>query len=185
MRLRSSPRSVHSVRPMPVWSVFVTLKSIRLRANVTDGAPKDWVEIAPELAIQPRQIDLVGNSPPETLAQNAIALVDSYDEMRLGFCRDSSGECEAAIACGPTLRNCVITADRHIQPLDWPGGTAELIIDLRTVEGDSITLPPDYITHLQLSFLLQRGFSVSSSGEARLQTVLMGRDVVVLTFSGE
>lgn len=48
-----------------VKHVFVTLKSIQLRAKASDGAPKDWLEIAPELAIQPRQVDLVGNSPPE------------------------------------------------------------------------------------------------------------------------
>jgi len=40
-----------------VEHVLITLKSIQLRAAVTSG--KDWVEIAPELAIQPRQIDLV------------------------------------------------------------------------------------------------------------------------------
>lgn len=30
-----------------VEHVFITLKSIQLRANATDGAPKDWLEIAP------------------------------------------------------------------------------------------------------------------------------------------
>lgn len=172
-----------------VEHVFVTLKSIQLRANAPGGeAPKDWLEIAPDLATQPRQIDLLGNPAPETLAQNATAPADSYDEMRLGFCRDAStasGECEAAIACGPTLRNCVITADLQIQPLDWPGGKPELMIYLRNVQGDSLTVLPDHITHLQLSLLLQRGFGVSSSGEARLRNVLTGLDIVVPTWSGE
>ena len=171
-----------------VEHVFVTLKSIQLRANVGRETPKDWLEIAPDLASKPRQIDLVGNSPPETLAENATTPADSYDEMRLGFCRDAStasGECEAAIACGPTLRNCVITADLQIQPLDWPGGKPELMIDFRNVEGDSLTVLPEHITHLQLSLLLKRGFGVSSSGEARLRNVLTGRDTVVPTWSGE
>ena len=162
-----------------VEHVFVTMQGIQLRPAVTDGASKDWLEIAPAMANKPRPIDLVGNSPETLVGANIPA--EAYREIRLRFCFDSGAnqECHADTPCGETLRNCVIMADGRTEPLRWPGGTPELVIAIRTPEGDSMAVLPDSFIDLRLSIELQQAFSVSSIQGFRLQTVLVGRATAV------
>jgi len=55
-----------------VEDAFVTVQRVQLHRVVPDDPGKDWLEIAPELASEPRQVDLVGDSPPEMLVENRI-----------------------------------------------------------------------------------------------------------------
>jgi Domain of unknown function (DUF4382) len=163
-----------------VEHVFVTMQSIQLRPTVTDDTSKDWLEIAPALADKPRPIDLVGNSL-ETLVENANIPAEAYREIRLRFCFDSGSnqECDADTPCGETLRNCVMTADGRIEPLRWAGGMPELVIAIRTLEGDSLAVWPDSIIDLRLSLEVQQAFSVSRIQGLRLQNALVGRATAV------
>jgi hypothetical protein len=169
-----------------VEHVFVTVQGIQLLPAVTDGTRKDWLEIAPTLANKPRPIDLVGNSP-ETLVESATIPAEAYREIRLRFCFESGAnqECHADTPCGETLRNCVMLADGRIEPLHWPGGTPELSIAIRTLEGDSLAVLPDSFVDLRLSLEVQQAFSVSSIQGLRLQKVLVGRATAVPRWSTE
>ena len=169
-----------------VEHVFVTMQSIQLRPTLTDDASKDWLEIAPALADKPRPIDLVGNSL-ETLVENANIPAQPYREIRLRFCFDagSNQECHADTPCGETLRNCVRMADGRIEPLRWPGGTPELVIAIRTLEGDSLAVWPDSIIDLRLSLEVRQAFSVSAIQGLRLENVLVGRATAVPRWSTE
>jgi hypothetical protein len=169
-----------------VEHVFVTMQGIELRPTVTDDANKDWLEIDPGLASKPRPIDLVGNSL-ETLVENANIPAETYREVRLRFCFDSRShqECHANTPCGETLRNCVMMADGRVEPLDWPGGTPELVIAIRTLQGDSLAVLPDSFIDLRLSLEVQQAFSVSSIQGLRLQNVLIGRATAVPRWSTE
>ena len=170
-----------------VEHVFVTMQSVQLRPSVTDDTSKDWLEIAPELAKEPRHMDLVGNSLSETLAENANIPAEIYREIRLRFCFDSGSnqECHADTACGGTLRNCVMMADGRVEPLHWPAGAPELVMAIRTLEGDSLTVLPDSITDLRLSLQVQQAFSVSSIQQLRRQNVLVGRVIALPRWSAE
>jgi hypothetical protein len=66
-------------------------------------------------------------------------------------------------------------ADGRIEPLRWPGATPELVIAIRTLEGDSLAVLPDSFTDLRLSLEVQQAFGVSSIQGLRLQNVLVGR----------
>jgi len=169
-----------------VEHVFVSLQGIQLRPAVTDNTSKDWLEIAPALANKPRPIDLVGNSP-ETLVESATIPAEAYREIRLRFCFDpgSNQECHAETPCGETLRNCVMMADGRVEPLRWAGDTPELVIAIRTLEGDSLTVLPDSFMDLRLSLEVQQAFSVSSIQGLRLQNVLVGRATAVPLWSTE
>ena len=73
--------------------VFVTLQGIQLRSHSGEeenGA--DWLEIAPRLKNQPRQIDLMGELIPDTLLETETVPADSYTEVRLQFVPDSDGK---------------------------------------------------------------------------------------------
>ena len=145
-----------------VEHVFVTMQGIELRPTVPDETNNDWLEIAPALASKPRPIDLVGDSL-ETLVENANIPAEAYREIRLRFCFDSPShqECRADTPCGETLRNCVMMADGRIEALRWPGGTPELVIAIRTLEGHSLAVLPDSFTDLRLCLEVQQAFPAS------------------------
>ena len=170
-----------------VEHVFVTIQSVQLRPSVTDDTSKDWLEIAPELANEPRHMDLMGNSLSEILVENANIPGEIYREIRLRFCFDSGSNqgCHADTACGGTLRNCVMMADGRIEPLDWPAGMPELVVAIRTPEGDSFAVLPDSITDLRLSLQVQQVFSFSSIQRLTLQNVLVGRVIALSRWSSE
>ena len=164
-----------------VEHVFVTVQGIQLHPAVTDDASKDWLEIAPELTHQRRQMDLVGNSLPERLVENANIPVETYRELRLRFCIDSGSirEFHANNACGGTLRNCIVMADGRVEPLRWPGDTPELVIPIRTDEGDALAILPDSIVDLRLSLEVHQAFTVSSIQRSSLQNVVVGHATAV------
>jgi hypothetical protein len=164
-----------------VEHVFVTVQSIQLHPAVTNDASKDWLEIAPALTNQSRQMDLVGDSLPERLVENANIPAETYRELRLRFCIDSSSiqECRANNACGGILRNCIVMAGGRVEPLPWPGDTPELIIPIRAHEGDTLAVLPDSIVDLRLSLEVQRAFTVSSIQRSRLQNVVVGHVTAV------
>jgi hypothetical protein len=159
-----------------VEHVFVTVQSIELRRAVPDDASKNWIEIAPEAAKGPRQIDLVGDPLLEQWVENATIPAETYRDMRLQFCSDSgsSQECRSDTACGGMLRNCVVMGDGRIEPLHWPGGTPQLTTDLRVPEGLSLAALPDSTIDLHVSLEVRRGFNAASIQQTKLQNVLVG-----------
>ena len=164
-----------------VEHVFVTVQGMQLHPAVTDDASKDWLEIAPELTDQSRQMDLVGGSLPERLVENANIPAETYRELRLRFCIDSGSnqESRANNACGGTLRNCIVMADGRVEPLRWPGDTPELVIPIRADEGDTFAVLPDSIVDLRLSLEVHQAFTVSSIQRSRLQNVVLGHATAV------
>jgi Domain of unknown function (DUF4382) len=160
-----------------VEHVFVTVQGIQLHPAGTDDASKDWLEIAPELTNQRRQMDLVGNSLPERLVENANIPAETYRELRLRFC--SIQESRTNDACGGTLPNCIVMADGRVEPLRWPGDTPELVIPIRTDQGDTLAVLPDSIVDLRLSLEVQQAFTVSSIQRSRLQNVVVGHATAV------
>jgi hypothetical protein len=170
-----------------VEHVFVTVQSIQLRPAVLDDTSKDWIEIAPEVAKEPRQIDLVGDPLLERLVENAIIPAETYRDMRLRFCSDSGSgqECRTDTACGGMLRNCVVMADGRAEPLHWPGGTPQLVTDIRIPEGLSLAALPDSIIDLQVSLEVRRGFNAASIQQSKLQNVLGGSAIGVSRWATE
>src|SRR6202008_611273 len=72
--------------------VFVTLQGIKLHSSaIADANSPDWLEIAPQLGIEPRQIDLMGAPAPEMLVEMAAVPAGPYHQVRLLFLGDSDG----------------------------------------------------------------------------------------------
>jgi hypothetical protein len=166
-----------------VEHVFVTLRSIRLRPSVSDDTnSSDWLELAPHLANEPRQIDLMGDSKSVILVERAIIPAGSYREVRLQFFLgpQTGGEAHpAGNACGETRWNCIIMADGHVEPLRSPGGVPQLVISSQSIESDSLVVLPDVGMELRLSLEPHQGSYFSSSEGWKLQNVLLGRATVV------
>jgi len=166
-----------------VEHVFVTLRGIQLRLGASEDARSpNWLELAPHLAKEPRQIDLMGNSMPIILAESANVPAGSYREVRLQFFDGSPASAEelpAVNACGETRWNCIVMADGHVERLRLPGDAPELLIPSQSIDDDSVVVLPDARVDLQLSLEPHQGYYISSSEGWRLQSTLVGRATVV------
>jgi hypothetical protein len=166
-----------------VEHVFVSLRSIQLLPGAIDDTTSlDWLELAPHLAREPRQIDLMGDSMPLMLVEGAIVPVGRYREVRLQFfvaSPESAEKLPAGNACGETRWNCIVLANGHVEPLRLPGDAQELLIPWPSVEGDSLMVLPDARMDLLLSLEPHQGAYFSSKEGWRPQSVLVGRARVV------
>jgi hypothetical protein len=165
-----------------VEHVFVTLRGIQLRLGASESAlSPNWLELAPHLAKEPRQIDLMGNSMPIILAESANVPAGSYRDVRLQFFGGSLASAEelpTMNGCGETRWNCIVMADGHVEPLRLPGDAPELLISSQRIEDDSFVVLPDARMDLQLSLEPHQGSYISSNEGWRLQSTLVGRATV-------
>ena len=166
-----------------VEHVFVTLRSIQLRPSASDDTNSSkWLELAPHLANEPRQIDLMGNSMPVILVDSAIVPAESYREIRLQFFPESPTSAEglpAESVCGETRWNCMVMANGHVEPLRFAGGVLELFIPSQSIEGDSVVVLPDSRMDLRLSLEPFQGSYFSSAEGWKPQNALVGSATVV------
>lgn len=158
--------------------VFVTLQGIKLHSSAIAGANSpDWLEIVPQLANEPRQIDLMGGPAAEVLVEMAAVPAGTYHQVRLLFLRDSDGYAGKLLpenACGQARYNCVVMADGRVQPLGWPADVSAVLITPEAMNGGSLAVLPGGRTDLRLSFEPHRMFYFSTAEPLGLRTFLVG-----------
>jgi hypothetical protein len=159
--------------------VFVALKGIQLHSVFTESpSSPEWVELAPELAREPRRIDMVGDSLPEILVQNARIPAGTYRELRLQFSLDTPtgfGSPPVANTCD-NRRNCVLMADGHIEELHFEANSnaPDLLVPLQNNGSGAVAVVPDASVDLRFTLQPQAGSSVSTSKGWHIQYVLVG-----------
>jgi len=162
-----------------VQHVFVTLRGMQLHANTMNvPGDADWIELTPQLANLPRQIDLIGDSSPEILAENAHVPAGYYREIRLQFHEDSpeiAGEFTGENACGKTGWNCLVHTDGTVEALRWPGDATKVVIPLESIHSNSMVVLADTQTNLQLQLELRSEFLFSKGRGWSVEQVLVGR----------
>jgi Domain of unknown function (DUF4382) len=172
-----------------VEHVFVTIRGVQLRPAVGDSNEAEWLDLAPQLANKPRQIDLLGEALlPRALAENVDVPAEVYRELRLQFSRDSrlgAEQLATESSCGGELRNCVVRADRRVEPLYWLENDPQLTIPLQNDDNDSFIVLPGSETALHLGLELQGTFSFSAAVGWQSQKVLAGRLVFIQRSSFE
>ena len=153
-----------------VEHLFVTLQGIELRRDAAGEATSAaWIEIAPQFAAKPRQIDLIGNSPRELLEENVLVPAGNYREVRLKLFSGSSVE-----VCGTSPGNCLVMADGRVQELGLPKEDSELLLAI-DAESGSFLLLPDSKVELQLHLEPHQVFHSSPSGGWKQQMILAGK----------
>lgn len=139
-------------------------------------------KLPPDLANEPRQIDLVGDAVPEIVVQDAIVPAGSYSGVRLQFFSGSPASAEELLsknACGGTRWNCIVKADEQVEPLHLLGDVPELLITFQSNESGSLVVLPDARMDLRLSLEPRREYYFSDSEGWNLQYVLAGRAAAV------
>jgi len=113
--------------------ISVNLKSIQLHSTSPNSADTpEWIDLAPQLRLQPRQIDLIADSTPLILVQNALVPVGTYREIRLQFAPNTSvSSGDTLPACGENHENCMLMANGNIEQLYFAGEPPELVVPLQ------------------------------------------------------
>jgi hypothetical protein len=153
--------------------VFVTLRGIQLRSDAPNGRDTaEWLEIAPELANEPIQIDLIGHSEHKLFMKNTVVPAGSYREVRLQFLSDA--KLAPDNACGDTRSNCVVLADGSTKSLQWTKDAPELLMTIQNGDSDLLVVLPDGVLELQLSLEADQVPYFSPTEGWKLVSVLVG-----------
>ena len=161
--------------------VFVALRGIQFRPDTMEEPnTADWLEVAPQLAKAPRQIDLVGDSP-EIIVDSANLPAGGYREVRLQFLPDSPERdvsLPAGNACGETRWNCLVMSDGHAEQFRLAGDAPELVVAIQSSDGGSFVILPDARMDLTLSLEPHQTAYFSGSAGWKLHSVVAGRPAV-------
>lgn len=157
----------------PQEHVFLTVRGIQLqRADVQD--PSAWVEIAPQLVNEPRQIDLTA-AQADVLVEQAMIPHGMYGEVRLQFLSDASQPIQPLTihnACGTNGWNCLVASDGHVEPLRQ----ADLIVNLKSTDAIPVLLSPDSTMDLQIRLgASPSALYLSDSKGVTVQTIIVGQ----------
>lgn len=158
--------------------VFVALKGIQLHSVFPESpSSPEWVELAPELAREPRRIDMVGDS--EVFVQNARIPAGTYRELRLRFSADvpaGFGSPLVENSCSDSGHNCMLMADGHTEELHFEanGNAPEVLVPLQNDGSGTVAIVPDANIDLRFTLQPQTVSSVSTSEGWHIHYVLVG-----------
>jgi len=165
LRITASPTPSAQSTPTPtsttIQHIFVTLRGIEATPSAipNDDSP-DWRELAPQLATQPQQLDLLAlcagscDETQHTFADVAVP-ADAYRQIRLRLSPNQPATDESVPeqnACGSVGFNCVVTADGGIRPLVPDSLSSQFQISSSQISGGFFQVLPDAAINLKIEF---------------------------------
>lgn len=178
LSVTASPSSAQAT-PMPttIQHIFVTLRGIEASpsANPNDDS-LNWRELAPQLATQPQQFDLLAHcADPCDQNQNTFADVavpaDAYRQIRIRLSPNQPATDESVPeenACGSVGFNCVMTADGGIRPLVLDNHSSQFQISSDRISGGFFRVFPEATVNLKIEFNPQSTLIFSQDEPVRL-----------------
>jgi len=161
--------------------VFLSIQGIDIHASSTaDDDSSDWQELAPQLAKQPLQVDLMsGRADQDTrepLGEIVAVPAGTYRQLRVRFVGawPATDEVTGEIACGDAGFNCVVTEDGTIQPLRFDTASPELRITSETIVDGLFLVFPDVAGDLVIEIKPVWSWFASADGGVRLLPALTG-----------
>lgn len=160
--------------------IFATLKSIQLHSVFSDPPNNpEWLELAPQFLREPRQIDLVGDSIPVILVQNAPVPAGTYREVRLQFLPDTTANAGALLtetSCGQNHSNCMFMADGRVEDLHFTGNgdSPELLLPLQYNGSSALAVVPGATVDLLFTLQPRQVSAVSPPEGWQIHYVLVG-----------
>ncbi|MGA8553899.1 MAG: DUF4382 domain-containing protein [Candidatus Acidiferrales bacterium] len=140
--------------------IFVTLEGIEAHSDSsTDEDSANWQELAPELAQQPVQVDLMmaetSDGRPSNLIHGTVVPASVYTQLRLRVLPNHPAADDAvpkSNACGNVGFNCVVASNGEVRPLILDGATPDLNIVSEYIAGGFFRVLPDVETNLSIAF---------------------------------
>lgn len=159
-----------------VQHIFIRVRGVEVRPSpVGNEGLSDWLELAPRLAENPTQIDLMAaKEDPAILVDEGPLPSGGYAEVRLLLAQDSMVTDELSpedSSCGRVGFNCVVTADGNVRPLILPGGKAQIVIPSTRMPNGLFHVLADTRTNLDLEFGLESSAALAPSRSVWLDPV--------------
>jgi Domain of unknown function (DUF4382) len=161
LRVTSSVNPALGAWPANVQHIFVTFRGIQANPSATaDEDSADWQELAPNLATQPVQIDLLAprrdNSCEPTSFGDVTVPADAYRQIRLRLSSNQPVMDEPVPeenACGRIGLNCIVTADGGIRPLVLARRLSQVRIPPDHIAGGFFQILPETPLNLTIEFI--------------------------------
>ncbi len=175
LNVSASPMPSAGSGPSSLQHIFVSLRGIEAHpGTIADEDSPDWQELAPQLAQQPVQIDLMARTAdqcPQGSFSEAAVLAGVYRQIRLRLAPNQPATSEPVPeenACGSVGFNCVVTADGRIRPLALDGAAPELRIASKLIAGGFFRVLPDAGTDLAIEFNTSSSLVLPAGDAVRL-----------------
>jgi hypothetical protein len=159
LRVTASPTSSDETAPPTIQHIFVTLRGIEaLPSAIADNDSPDWRELAPKLATQPEQLDLLAHSVAScerSTFEDVAVPANAYRQIRLRLSPNQPAPDESRPeenACGSVGFNCVLTSDGGIRPLALDTLSPQLQISSDHISGGFFRVLPDTAINLEIVF---------------------------------
>jgi Domain of unknown function (DUF4382) len=159
MRITSSlPPAAPEGQPR-IQHVFVTLRGIDANPNATaDENSPDWQELAPSLAKEPVQLDLLarsGDSCEPNISARVSVPANAYHQLRLRLSSNQPDTTDPVLqqnSCGSAAFNCVVTSDGNIKPLVLDRDLSQIQISSAQITTGLFRILPDSPLNLKIEF---------------------------------
>ena len=159
VRVTAAPTTSAQAAPASIQHIFVTLRGIEaIPSAIPDDDSPDWRELAPKLATQPEQLDLLAQSADscERSTFDDVAIpADAYRQIRLRLSPNQPATDEPAPehnACGSMGFNCVVTSDGAIRPLVLDRLPSQVQISSDHISGGFFRVLPDTAVNIEIEF---------------------------------
>jgi hypothetical protein len=181
LRVTASPTPSAQTTPMPtstsIQHILVTLRGIEATPSaIPNDDSSNWRELAPQLATQPQQLDLLAlcadscDQNQNTFADVAVP-ADAYRQIRLRLSPNQPATDEPLPeenACGSVGFNCVVTADGGIRPLVPDSLSSQFQISSDHISGGFFRVLPDTGVNLKIEFNPQSSLLFPAQEAVRL-----------------
>ena len=158
-----------------IQHVFVTLRGIEANpdANADETSP-DWQELAPKLAKDPVQLDLLartGDSCEPNISERVAVPADAYRQIRLRLSLNQPDTTDSVLpqnSCGSAGFNCVVTSDGNIRPLVLSSESSQIPVSSDHITGGFFRIFPDAPVNLKIEFNPQSSQFLPADESVRL-----------------
>lgn len=179
VQLNAAGASAGAPAVLGLRHIFISLRGIEARADLSaDGTPASWQELAPKLARQPVQVDLLARTPSDCASEPfgaASVPAGVYRQVRLRLVPNRPEASEPAPtenACGTAGFNCVVTASGHVTRLSLEETSPELLIASDGIEGGNFFVLPGARADLAIRFSAAPSLLLPAGNALRMVPVL-------------
>jgi hypothetical protein len=160
--------------------MFVSIRGVEANhdALATEESP-DWQELAPELASEPVQIDLMATSVADSscssrLTRKASVRADVYRQVRLRLVPDqpdARAPQPPHNECAGMSFNCVMDTNGLAHPLALKSGASDILIPPDRIADGSFNVLPETASHLSIVFDPYSSLAVATGDAVQINPV--------------
>ncbi len=174
----------------PYSNVYVTIKNVRAHRSATaEASDAGWVDLTPDLAANPKQVDLLGAGSTQcflaTLDSGTQLDAGQYQQIRLILLDNNSGSMVADNKCQGNDANCVVLAADGIARTLRLSSEANTGIKIPSgqIAGGKFVIEEGQVSDLNIDLNACASIVIAGGGQFRLKPVLHAGEVSLVSNS--